>query len=215
MRVWVGGFAIAAAMAASVRADTQPGTEANAALTPPGVTAAAAPERQTAVMLEPLQLLFGTLAFDVERQVAPHVGVALLTGIGYSSRVEIGDRVHQVSYGMAPDMLETVDWVRVHAGVQSSFYLQEPFRGPHLGVEVTYKHFWATSETGTIPGSFSVLTGSVYGGWKWLFEPGVTVTLQLGISAVGSSYAGNWDLDSEGTLNTVHLFGNLAAGWSL
>ena len=207
MRVWLGGLAIAAVPLATAHAETASG--------PPGVTAAVQPERQTAFMLEPLQLLFGTLAFDVERQVAPHVGVALLTGLGYSSRVEIGDRVHQLSYGAKPDQLEAVDWVRVHAGVQSSFYIEEPFRGPHVGVEVTYKHFWATSETGMYPGSFSVLTGSAYGGWKWLFASGVTVTLQLGISAVGSSYSGNWDLDSEGTLNTVHLFGNLAGGWSL
>ncbi len=179
----------------------------------PGV--ALADEPRTTLTIEPISLLVTTtVSAQVEREVGPQVGVAVLVGGGRSTRVAIGDRVHTYSVGTTMDSARDIRFSRVHLGAQTSYYA-ERFRGGHATVEMVYVRYgWATPQRDNI----DVVSGNFYAGWKWLLQYDVTFVLQAGLGVVVThgedDVASGIVMNRDGTLGPIHLAANGAVGWS-
>jgi hypothetical protein len=173
----------------------------------------AAAEPCNTVTVEPASMfMMTTLSAQYERHVLLQLGVAGLAGIGSSTNVSIGDRVHNYSVGPSVDSLEDIRYRRLHVGVQGNYYA-ERFRGLHAGVELVYVHFgWASPDAENI----HAISASGYGGWKWLWANGLTIVAQAGLGFVETDAdpMTGWRLDREGTLGPVHLAANASIGWS-
>jgi hypothetical protein len=164
------------------------------------------------VTVEPASLLMTTLSAQYERHVIAHVGVGALAGVGSSTDVSIGDRIHTYSTGSSADNLEDIRYRRVHVGLQANYYA-ERFRGLHAGAEVVYLHFgWASPDAENI----NAISASAYGGWKWLWNNGLTIVVQAGLGFVETDADAmtGWRIDRDGTLGPVHLAANASFGWS-
>jgi hypothetical protein len=208
--------------AAAVPPTAVPPTVGPPTVGPPGLTPAVvrdvAPKPvTTSFLIEPLTLAMTTLGVQVEHAITDHPTLAIAgqVGFGVTSKVTMGDRVHTYYHGDTFADLHELSFVRIHAGTQLNLYFERPFRGPHVGVEASYKHFAPTDGDG---GNVAVVTGSAYGGWKWITGGGMTFVLQFGASIVGTrqdSEMTGWQRDDEGTLKAAHLFGNFAVGWSI
>jgi hypothetical protein len=165
------------------------------------------------VTFEPLSaVMLTTVSAQFEREVMPRVGLSALAGIGSTTDVAIGDRIHHYSTGSSEDTLEDVHFKRVHIGVGASYY-SDQFRGAHLAGELVYLHHgWSQPELENI----DTVSASAYGGYKWVWAPGLTVVVQGGLGLVGTN-AGlmtGWHLDRDGTLGPVHLAANASVGWT-
>lgn len=182
-----------------------------------GLGTAHAQEPCNTATIEPVSMvMMTTLSVQYERHVVPrpgtHLGIAGLAGAGVSTNVSIGDRIHNYSVGSSVDNLEDVRYGRFHVGVQGNYYADE-FKGAHVGVEVSYVHFgWAKPDAESI----NALTASAYGGWKWLWNNGLTIVVQAGLSVVETDADAmtGWRIDRDGTLGPVHLAANGSIGWS-
>jgi hypothetical protein len=165
------------------------------------------------VTIEPVSLaMMRTLSAQYERHVLPQLGIAGLVGVGSSTNVSIGDRIHNYSVGPSFDKLEDVRYGRVHIGVQGNYYA-ERFRGLHAGAEVVYVHFgWASPDAESI----NAISASAYGGWKWLWNNGITIVVQAGLGVVetDADVMTGWHVDRDGTLGPVHLAANASFGYS-
>jgi len=163
--------------------------------------------------IEPVSMLMmTTLSVQYERHVLPPLGVAVLGGFGVTRNVAIGDRIHNYSVGSSVDNLDEIRYGRVHVGIQANYYA-ENFKGAHFGAELSYVHHgWANPEAESI----NAITGSAYGGWKWLWNSGLTVVVQAGLSVVETDADAmtGWRIDQDGTLGPVHLAANASIGWS-
>lgn len=165
-------------------------------------------------MFEPALLLLTTMVVDIERRVGDRLGITLQAGVGSSVWVTSGDRMAHYLRGDTVSNLHKVQFTRLQAGMQTNFYLLEPMRGPHVGIELGYKHFNSGAEERS---DISVLTSSIYVGWKWITKGSVTWAFQLGGSVVArqdEEYMPGWQRYDEGTLGAVHVFLNFAIGWS-
>jgi hypothetical protein len=165
------------------------------------------------VTFEPVSaLMLRTLSVELEREVAPRVGIAVLVGLGSTENVAIGDQVHNYSTGSSIDTLEDVRFERVHFGMQASYYSNR-FAGAHVSAELVYVRYgWADPDFESI----DVVSGSAYGGYKWVWRPGLTVVLQAGLGFVETNAdpMTGWRLDRDGTLGPLHLAANASVGWS-
>jgi hypothetical protein len=178
-----------------------------------GAAQVAEAEPCNTVTVEPASMfMMTTLSAQFEHHVIPHLGVAGLAGVGSSTKVSIGDRVHNYSVGPSADNLEDIRYRRVHIGLQANVY-PEGFRGLHAGAELVYLHFgWASPDAENI----HALSASAYGGWKWLWNNGLTIVVQAGLGVVETDADAmkGWRIDRDGTLGPVHLGMNVSVGWS-
>ncbi len=165
------------------------------------------------VTFEPLSaVMITTFSAQFEREVAPGIGVTALAGVGSTTDVAIGDRIHNYSTGSSVDTLQEVRFKRVHIGVGATYYA-ESFRGAHLAGELVYLHHgWSEPALENI----DALSASAYGGYKWVWGPGLTAVLQAGLGLVGTNAdpMTGWHLDRDGTLGPVHLAANASVGWT-
>lgn len=166
-----------------------------------------------AVTFEPLSaVMITTFSAQYEREVMPRIGVTALAGVGSTSDVAIGDRIHHYSTGSSVDTLQEVHFKRVHLGVGATYYAEQ-FRGAHLAAEIVYLHYgWSEPALENI----DAVSGSAYGGYKWVFGPGLTAVVQGGVTVVATNAdpMTGWHLDRDGTLGPVHLAANASVGWS-
>lgn len=188
------------------------GTAAHAQDEAPAATAGA--PRCTSITIEPLSAMITTLSVGVERRIASQVGVTGLVGVGLTSRVSIGDRVHRYSVGPSAEALEDVRYGRVHLGALASWYARE-LDGMHVSLELVYVHHgWAEPQRQSID-SFST---NGYVGYKWIHPSGFTLAIQAGLGLVlthgEDEMSDGVILDREGTLGPVHLAANGNVGWT-
>jgi hypothetical protein len=172
----------------------------------------AQPPCNTATVEPASMLMMTTLSVQYERHVIPRLGIAALGGLGVTTNIAIGDRIHNYSVGSSVDDLSEIRYGRVHVGVQGNYYAED-FKGAHVGVELTYVHHgWANPDAESI----HAFTGSAYGGWKWLWNSGLTVVVQAGLSVVETDADAmtGWRIDQDGTLGPIHLAANGSIGWS-
>jgi len=172
-----------------------------------------APPR-TSVSFEPVALLLTTISVDVERQIVPHLGIALVAETGHTSRVLIGDRVNTYFTGDSFADLETVTFTMFRVGGQLNYYVLQSFRGLQCGFELAYRHFGLASPDRE---SIQVIEASPYVGWKWVGTSGLTGQLQVGASAIyvkDRELTSAWSMDRNGSLGDLHVFGSLSFGVS-
>lgn len=168
----------------------------------------------TSITIEPLSAMISTLSVGVERRIKPQVGLTGLAGVGLTSRVSIGDRVHRYAVGPSTEALEDVRYARLHVGAQASWYARQ-FDGTHVSVEVVYVHHgWAEPQRQSIDS----VSASAYAGYKWIHRSGFTLAIQAGLGLVlthgEDERSDGVILDREGTLGPVHLAANGNVGWT-
>lgn len=143
----------------------------------------------TTIAIQPIMLVAAFVDASVEHQVAPHVGVVAIGGLGFPIT---GATLYEL-------------------GAQGNVYLFHAFRGVHLGTEV--KYLWGSSHFGLLggPQASSFVTERVLGayvGYKWIAAHQITAELQVGVGR----------LELSGTTTTAMTeiipVANLAAGWS-
>jgi hypothetical protein len=172
-------------------------------------------EPRHSITVEPVSLLMTTtFGVQLEREIVPRVGVALLAGGGRSTRVAIGDRIHTYAIGTSEENAEDISYGRIHLGAAGSYYA-ERFRGGHVTGELVYVHYgWARPDRADI----DVLSGSAYAGWKWLIDHDITFVLQAGIGLVMTHgedpMEDGFRFERDGTLGPIHLAANGLVGWS-
>jgi hypothetical protein len=132
-------------------------------------TAAAAEPRQVTVTASPLNLYYPIVEITVELEAAPHVGVALIGGVG---------RVKSVT-GSA-----NLRGRAIQAGGQLNYYLRHRFRGLHAGVEVLDLSIGSGDFTMDDNVAGEGLSISPLVGYKVLRRSGFTFIAQVGVQLV-------------------------------
>ena len=149
--------------------------------------------------VEIIPLFLTTLDVHVEYRVHPQIGVALLTGAGWTTSVVVGDRAHRIAN--ASD--ETARWKSFRIGGAMNLYAQ-PFSGAHFGIEIVHYRYGAPDPEPDFD-SVSVLDAGGYFGWKWL-EGRWTAVFQIGAKYFHSDLSTRAD--------NVSAHGNIAVGVS-